>query len=153
MASKSSIQFTQEGYDKLHEDKERLSKERAAVLIRLQTAREMGDLSENGAYKAARFELGSIDRQLRRLAYLLFCATTIKKQNNGTVGFGSTVTIQSPTTTMTFLLVDTFESDPKKKMLSASSPIGKAILGKRVGDTVEVKTPSGNTPYTILKLE
>jgi transcription elongation GreA/GreB family factor len=71
------IELTQSGLDNFKAEFDRLTKERVEVLIRLQAAREMGDLSENGAYKAARWELGGIDRELRKLNYLITYAKVI----------------------------------------------------------------------------
>jgi len=145
------IPFTSEGYQKLEADQDRLNIERAAVLIRLQTAREMGDLSENGAYKAARFELGTIDRELRRLKYLLHVGYIDSKENSlrESVVFGSYVTLSLNNKEVKYRLVNQYESDPGKAKLSVDSPIGSALMGQSVGDTVEVKTPSGPVSYQI----
>ncbi len=148
-----TISFTKEGYDKLVNDLEKLKKEREEVVIRLRTAREMGDLSENGAYKAARFELSSTDRQIRRINYLLQSGEVVEKNTSGKIGFGSKVTIQSSKATLSFILVDKFESDPQKHMLSFQSPIGKAVLGKKEGDRIKVTTPNGVVEYNIVKVE
>lgn len=148
-----TISFTDEGYEKLQKDLERLKKEREEVVIRLRTAREMGDLSENGAYKAARFELGSTDRQIRRLQYLLQSGSVVPKSTSGNIGFGNKVTVQSENGILTFTLVDKYESDPQKHMLSFQSPIGKAVLGKKEGDSIQVSTPKGVLSYKIIKVE
>lgn len=150
MASDKNIKFTQEGYQKVQDDLERLKKEREEILVRLQTAREMGDLSENGAYKAARFELGSTDRQIRRLMNLLKFGEVVNTRQHGVVGFGSTVTITSKHGNQMFTVVDRFESDPSKQYISVGSPLGKAMLGKRPGDSFTVNAPVGETTYTIV---
>src|SRR4030042_4731560 len=90
----SPIQFTKEGYEKLKSDKQRLTLEREEVIKRLQAAREMGDLSENGMYKAAKFELGNIDRQLRKTNMLLEYGQISLAKSDGTVSFASTVLLK-----------------------------------------------------------
>ncbi len=147
---KKTIKFTTEGYEEMEKRNEKLLKERTEVIVRLQTAREMGDLSENGAYKAARFELGSIDRELRKLSYLLRSADVIKKTSkSGIIEFGSKVKLKNNEKLLEFMLVEDKESNPSKQKLSIQSPIGKAILGKKAGDTVKVSAPAGTIIYTI----
>lgn len=129
-----------------------LTQQRAEVIVRLQTAREMGDLSENAAYHAAKFELGNIGRQLRQVNHVLNNAYVPEAVSNNTVGFGRTITLTSATKSqkkLTFMLVSQYESDPQQKKLSLESPIGQAVMGKKVGDKVEVITPAGKTVYTL----
>jgi len=148
------IQLTSEGYQKFEKDFQHLTLKRKEVLIRLQGAREMGDLSENGAYKAARFELGSIDRELRRLMYILKMGTVVPKASKRTiVDFGSQVTVENGPNQLTFTLVSEYESDPRKQKLSIESPLGKEIMGKKIGERVTVHAPSGEKLYLIVKVE
>jgi transcription elongation factor GreA len=112
----------------------------------------MGDLSENAAYKAARMELSAIDRQIRRLTYLLRYGVIVEKHGSAEVDFGSRVTLDNGKTKMTFDLVGGYESDPKQEKLSVFSPIGKAILHKHVGDAVTVHAPVGEINYTIVEI-
>lgn len=147
------IRFTQEGYQKIEKDILRLQEERKEAVVNLRTAREMGDLSENGAYKAARFELGGIDRQLRRLKYLLRFGSVTKIINKGYIDFGSLVTLSDGKNELTFTLVGEYEADPGQKKLSVSSPIGKAVIGKHVGDTVIISAPVGTINYSIIHFE
>lgn len=146
------IPFTKKGYEKIQKDFQTLSQKRKEVLIRLQAAREMGDLSENGAYQSARFELGSIDRQLRQLKYQLKYGEITETKNSGVVDFGSIVTLDDGIEKTTYTIVGTFESDPSLYTLSGNSPVGKAIMGKRVGDRVIVKALNGQTSYTIVSI-
>lgn len=127
-----------------------LTKERAEVMKRLQTAREMGDLSENGAYKYAKFELGSIGRQLQQLKFLLDNGQVVPKPITvTTVSFGCTVTVSSAGKKTPYMLVSQYESNPKEGKLSMESPIGAALMGKKVGDEVTVNIPSGTVHYVI----
>lgn len=147
------IQMTQEGYNKFKAEFDRLTQQRPEVLARLQTAREMGDLSENGAYHAAKFELGNIDRQLRKLSHQLRFAKIITPKHNGIIEFGSTVKIDNNGKIMQFTLVSGYESNPAEHKLSIQSPIGKAIMGKKVGDSVKAETPAGTLALKILSIE
>jgi transcription elongation factor GreA len=146
------IVYTAKGYAKIKQDVERLNTERSAVLIRLQAAREMGDLSENGAYHAAKFELGSIDRQLRQLNYHVQYGVVHQAENKGVVEFGSMVGIASGSQKKTFHLVNKFESNPETGDLSVESPMGQAMLGKKINDSFIVHAPSGDQSYQIVSL-
>ena len=147
------IQFTEEGYKKIQSEFERLTEKRKEAVVSLTTAREMGDLSENGAYKAARFQLSDIDRQLRFLKYQIRFGVVTLTFHTGVVGFGNQVTLTNGTKTMTFMLVDGFESNPALKKLSVHSPIGRAVVGKKIGDKVIVSAPAGQSGYILTKLE
>lgn len=147
------ILFTKEGMEKIQERFNYLTEYRQEVLVRLQAAREMGDLSENGAYKAARFELSDTDRELKRLRYQLRFGTVAEISKDGKVGFGNTVTIDDGNKEITFSLVSKYESDPKQRKLSIKSPFGEAVMGKKVGDEVMVKAPNGDKEYKIVKVE
>jgi transcription elongation factor GreA len=146
------IQLTEEGHAKFQADFDRLTKERPEVLIRLQAAREMGDLSENGAYHAARFELSTIDRQLKKLTYQLRFAEITKTKKTGVADFGSTITLDNNGKTMTFTLVSGYESDPQNSKLSVYSPIGQAVMGKKAGETVTVDAPAGKITLKLISI-
>jgi transcription elongation factor GreA len=146
------LQFTRPGYQALQEKHERLTQQRVSAIKSLQTAREMGDLSENGAYKAARFEVSSIDRQLRHLNYQLRFGKIITHTQSSTINFGSLVTINDGNKELTFSLVEKFESDPSKQKISLNSPLGKALFGKQTGDRIVVTSPAGIKEYTIISV-
>jgi len=148
-----SIPFTKEAYQKMETDLDFHTQNREKIVVRLQTAREMGDLSENGAYKYAKFELGNTDREIRRLTHLLRYGQVIKSQTTGIIGFGNVVTVKNKDKQITFTLVSKFEADPAEQKLSSESPLGQAVQGKKQGDQISVPTPSGETKYTISKVE
>ncbi len=144
------IPFTAEAYQKLKDELARLTPLREEVIIRLQAAREQGDLSENGAYKYAKMELGNISKEQRRLKYLItFGKVQAIQANTGTATFGSTITIKNGEKELTFMLVSEHESDPTQNKLSLKSPIGKAVHGKKIGDIVKVQLPIGEVTWTI----
>jgi transcription elongation factor GreA len=137
------IPFTQVGYDKLLEEKKKLMSERPEAVDHLRKAREMGDLSENGYYKASRAKLTSLDSRLRHLEKLIRLGRVVQTANTGYVDIGCTVTISDGAKESTYTLVGGYESDPVHHTISYLSPIGKALMGKKVGDNSIVETPSG----------
>lgn len=142
-------QFTQEGFDKLKKELEAIQNRRPQVVINLSNAREQGDLSENAGYHAAKDELSQIDSRIKELKYLLRIGRVVESQNKEVVEFGSSVVISAGNQEMEFTIVEEMEAEPKKGKISTSSPIGKALLGKKVGDQVEIETPSGKFSYII----
>ena len=137
------IPFTQEGYDKLLEEKKKLISERPEAVDHLRRAREMGDLSENGYYKASRAKLTSLDSRLRHLEKLIRLGRVVQTAHTGFIDIGCTVTIVDGGKESTYTVVGGYESDPSKKTISYLSPLGKALLGKKKGDRFEVITPKG----------
>lgn len=135
----NSIIFTKSGYNSLQSKLDELFKKRERVLIDLQRAREQGDLSENGAYKAARFELGDTDRAIRTLQHQIKYGKAVEPPQDGTIGVGSTVRlVRSDGKEFNYIIVGTYEADPMNGKISIESPMGKALIGKCVGEEVDV---------------
>jgi transcription elongation factor GreA len=152
MKQPDPVPFTKEGYENLKVRQSELLAKREVVLLSLQRAREMGDLSENGAYTSAKFELGNVDRELRRLEFNLKYGVIKAVEGKEKVGFGNKVTVELNGKEYTYVLVGTQESDPKKAMLSLESPIGMALLGKRVGEKAIVTMPDRTIEYLVKKI-
>jgi transcription elongation factor GreA len=154
MTSSDLIPFTQAKFDELKAQKATLQKEEGEVKIRLKTAREMGDLSENGAYRYAKFELGNIRRQLRTIndqlsrGYVPQTAASFG-QSSSTVVFGSTVVLEGPKGTVTYQIISEYESDPSQGKLGMTSPLGKQLMGKIKGQQLAIVTPKGDVTYHI----
>lgn len=146
------IPFTQEGYDKLLEEKKKLISERPEAVEHLRRAREMGDLSENGYYKASRAKLSSLDARLRHLEKLIRLGRVVQTAHTGFVDIGCTVTITDGSKECTYTLVGGYESDPIHHTISYISPLGKALMGKKEKDIVTVNAPKGLVNYTILHI-
>ncbi len=146
------IPFTQDGYDKILVEKAKLIAERPDAVEHLRLARNMGDLSENGYYKASRQRLSFIDARIRRVERLIKLAKIVESANLGFVDIGSHVKITDGTREFEYNIVGGYESDPTQKTISHISPIGKALLGKKAQDTVEVVAPSGTKQYTIVSV-
>lgn len=152
-SSQIRIPFTKDAYEKIQKEFDRLTELRKEVIIRLQIAREQGDLSENGAYKYAKFELGDIGRKLRDLSYQLkHGVITNKSANSESIDFGAEITLKNSDREMTFMLVSEYESDPLKNKLSTKSPIGQAVIGKKKGDQITVQTPGGVVEWEIVEV-
>ena len=148
------IPFTLAKYQAMQQQVDTLRTELAAVKIRLNEAREMGDLSENGAYKYAKFEIGRINRELRVLTDLLQRGEVVIAGKEVQGGFGSFVTLLDAVgKTVQYQLVSQYESDPTAGKLSLDSPIAQAIAGKKVGEIIQVPTPRGLLAYTIERWE
>jgi transcription elongation factor GreA len=144
--------LTQEGFDEKNGELAKLRSERIGAVAELQRAREMGDLSENAAYKVARSKLSGIDRRIRFLEAILKRVQVMQKRTDGSAGIGSNVEIDDGMQRLHVTLVDGYESDIGKGKISLYSPIGRAIFGRRTGDVVEVHTPSGIKKYTVCKI-
>lgn len=152
------IYLTEEGLEELKKEYEDLvNTKRPEILARLSDARNQGDLSENAEYVAAREELSFIDGRIEELEELLKQATLIK-ENSHKVGekkiveLGSKVTLHVGGKKEIFTVVGEWEADPTEKKISHESPLGKALLDKMVGDTVEVAAPAGKISYKIIEI-
>ncbi|HLD24972.1 MAG TPA: transcription elongation factor GreA [Patescibacteria group bacterium] len=146
------ILFTNVGYEKILKEKADLEAERPEAVDHLKKAREMGDLSENGYYKASRQRLSFIDARLRRVNRLIKLAKIVATANTGFVDIGSTVTLRTGDKEITYTIVGGYESDPSQHTISYQSPLGRALMGKRKGDTVEVHAPLRTIPYVIISI-
>ena len=150
--------MTAAGYEKLHAEVKHLKfVERPANVRALEEARAHGDLSENAEYHAAKEKQGFIEGRVLELESIISRAEVIEAQtlSGDTVKFGATVTLVDEETDKEarYQIVGDFEADVKDGKISISSPIARAIIGKKVGDSVEVATPGGGRAYEILKLE
>lgn len=148
-----TIYLTKDGLGELKKEYEELSKiKRPDVLERVSQARSMGDLSENAEYVAAREELSFIDGRIDELEELIKQAVLIQEsrsKSSQTVKLGSTVTVNIKGKKEVFTVVGEWEADPGEKKISHESPLGKALIGKKVGEKVEVEAPAGIVVYTI----
>lgn len=147
------IYLTQEGLDELKKEHHELnSVRRPEVVKRLSEARDQGDLSENAEYHAAREELSFIDGRIDELEELLKQVEVISETKSGNIGLGSKVTLKVNGKDEVYSVVGEWEADPKARKISHESPLGKALLGKAIGDRVEVDAPAGKITYTIVSV-
>lgn len=145
------IPVTKEGFEKLREELLQLQKDRPQAVKNLADARGMGDLSENGLYTAAKSRLRSIDSQIFRTEIQIKLADIIEG-SDGTVSIGSVVTVESDTGKTVFNIVGDYEANPTEKKISQHSPLGRALMGKKVGEMAQFEAPKGTISYKILSI-
>lgn len=150
--------MTHLGYERLQDELKRLKvEERPAVIRAIEEARAHGDLSENAEYHAAKERQAIIEGRVADLEDKLSRAEVIdpKKLAGKTVMFGATVTMidEESEETVKYQIVGSEESDIKHGLLSITSPVGQALIGKTEGDVVEVRTPRGERDYCVLRVE
>ena len=150
-----TFKITQEGFDKfVAELKELRTVKRPIIIARLQKAREMGDLSENSEYTSAKEAQRTIDSRIIWLEIRTRNAEIVEKsENNDIVSLGSTVTLEKDGEKCIYEIVGELEADIVQKKLSTSSPIGRAMMGKKVGDIVSVVVPAGTIVYNLIKIQ
>lgn len=143
--------LTQEGITELQTELEELIALRPEITERIKTAREMGDLSENAEYASARTEQDRNELRIKEIEHIIKNAEIITQPKTDTsVHLGSKVSLHSATgKKQQYQIVGTVEADPLEGKLSDESPIGVALMGKRVGDDVEIVTPAQTVRYTI----
>jgi transcription elongation factor GreA len=146
--------LTPEGYAK---NKERLdylrTVKRKEIADYIHEAKEAGDISESSAYEDAKNEQAMVEGEIIKLERLLASAEIMTAMDHDLVRIGTQVDLTtSAGASRTFKIVETFEADPKTGQISDESPVGKALMGHKVGDVVHVSTPGGVTVYTIQAL-
>ncbi|NDE90828.1 MAG: transcription elongation factor GreA [Alphaproteobacteria bacterium] len=152
------IPMTRGGYDRLGEElKELKSIQRPAVIKAIAEAREQGDLSENAEYHAAREKQSFIEGRIGELEDKISRADVIDVSllaANKNIKFGATVSLIDEDTEdkVTYQLVGQDEADIKKGLLSITSPLGRALIGKKPKDSVEINTPGGTKVYEVVKV-
>jgi len=155
----SDIQyFTEEGLQKIKEELDQLkSVERPKVIQQIAEARDKGDLSENAEYDAAKEAQGHLEDRINKLEALYSNARVVdtSKLDISSVRLLTKVTIKNTANSMemTYSIVPEAEADLKAKKISVSSPIGKGLLGKKVGEIAEIQVPNGIIKFEIVKIE
>lgn len=150
------IYLTKDGLDELKQEYQDLVKvRRPEVVERVSDARNQGDLSENAEYTAAREELSFIDGRIDELEELLKQVSLIEAKSVGSskVDLGSEVTLTINGKEEIYKVVGEWEADPTEKKISNESPLGKALLGKQIGEIVEVEAPAGKIAYTVISVK
>ena len=147
--------LTPEGEAKLQAELTDLTGPRREELAqRLRSAIQMGDLSENADYHKAKEDQAFLEGRIQELESILRAAIIIEKKRGDVVDVGTTVTIQEEGfDPETFYVVGAKEADPRNGRISNESPIGSALMGHKVGETVEAQTPGGKMNFKILKIE
>ena len=151
----TKIQLTQKGFNDLQLELENLIKNKKSKAIdRLSKARSMGDLKENSEYTAAKEELALVEERIQEINNVLGNAeVTLMYKAGNKIEIGSTVTVDINGQKDTFQIVGEFEADPMNKKLSQNSPIGQALINKKIGDLVEINIPAGKIQYKIIEIK
>ena len=148
--------MTVSGYTDLDMELKKLrSSERPAIIKAIAEAREHGDLSENAEYHSAREKQSFIEGRIKELESLIGLAEIIDVSKlSGPIKFGATVTLIDEDTEIeiTYKFVGEFGADLEKNLLNIKSPLARALIGKDVGDSVDVKTPGGLRSYEVIKV-
>lgn len=157
MQDDSKIYLTKEGKEKLQSELEELEgPQRQEIAARLKSAIEMGDLSENADYHKAKEDQGFLEGKIMEIEHTLSLAIIVEEHNNESdlVFVGCKVTIQEEDfPPETYFLVGSQEADPSENKISHVSPIGSALMKKKIGDKVKIKTPGGELELKIIAIE
>ena len=155
MKQKNEILLTSEGFLELETELNNLKTvERPRIIEAIKEARAQGDLSENADYDAARDEQAKIEARITELEYKLENAKIIEKASGDVVAVGTTVTVKyvEDDDEEEYSIVGSMEADPFENKISNESPIGKAIMNRRVGDIISVESPTGSYDIKIVKI-
>lgn len=148
------LPITSTGLDQLRTELSGLSTKRRPELVeRLSIARSMGDLSENNDYQSAREDLSFVDGRISELEELIKNSKVVKPTGNTQIAFGHSVKVTINGQQVIFQIVGEWEANPAQKKISHASPLGQALMGKKIGDKVEVSAPAGKVVYTIVSIE
>lgn len=150
-----NVLITQQGLSELKDEFNALTNQkRPEAVQRVAAARDQGDLAENSEYAAARDELTFIDGRIAELEEILHNAKLISNTHSSSaVDVGCRVTVHIDGKKEVFTIVGEWEANPLEKKISHSSPLGKALMGKRVGEKVKVEAPAGTINYKITHIE
>jgi transcription elongation factor GreA len=157
--SDTVVKLTKEGYEKLKKERDDLKEKlMGEIANRIKEARELGDLSENSEYEEAKNEQGKIDSRIKEIEYILDHAEIIEEEEDSSVvGIGKRIKIrdmalEKEKQEKIITLVTSQEANIREDKISEESPIGKAIKGKKVGETITVKTNSGSKKIKIVEI-
>jgi transcription elongation factor GreA len=151
----NSHTLTKKAFERLQKKLSSLHNKRDEMVVELEETRKLGDLAENSAYHELKNQLQILENQIAELEELLANAQITEKLSNGNqaVGLGSIISISCGGKKKILEIVSDGEANPLEGKISYSSPIAQALLGKKKGDKVEIKTPKGPCVYEILSVE
>jgi transcription elongation factor GreA len=151
---KKQFHLTKEGVEELKQECEELISQRPVIAERIKTAREFGDLAENAEYTSARQEQERVESRIAEIEHILQNVEVIKKpRGDSKVQLGSRVVLKGDSGKQKeFQVVGTVEADPMNGKISDESPIGQALLGKKEGEAVAIKTPAETATYKVVDI-
>ncbi len=149
---KKLFQITETGKKELEAELTELKGRRGAIADKIAEARDYGDLSENAEYDSAREEQGLVESRIAEIEDILLNATIIPATKSSSIKLGSKVELKTGKKTVTYHVVGPVEADPLNGKISNESPIGLALIGKKIGDTATITTPKGDIDYEVVKV-
>ncbi|OGY15634.1 MAG: hypothetical protein A2784_04445 [Candidatus Chisholmbacteria bacterium RIFCSPHIGHO2_01_FULL_48_12] len=156
MQPNDKVHLTRQGFEELNQELQQLTGTKLpAAIERVAKAREFGDLAENSEYHNAREDLAMLEGRVEELQALLKRVVIIngsRAKIKTIVDLGCQVVVVGNGQTQTFEIVGEWEADPTQKKISTQSPLGKALMGKKVGETAEFEAPVGKILYTVKKI-
>lgn len=158
MAKKKQYTLTKKGLDDLKKElDDRINVTRKELQDQLDTELSEGDVSENSSYYRVQDDIGSNEKRIEELEDIIRDAKVVENGNgttgnNAKIGVGTKVTIKAKSKEITYHVVGSTEADPTKNKISVDSPLGKALVGKKVGEQASVKTPLGTQSYDIISI-
>ena len=149
---KKTYHITDDGRKELELELETLKSRRGEIAEKIAAARDYGDLSENAEYDAARSEQGLVETRIAEIEDILQNAELIKAGDKEIVSLGSKVILEADGKKYEYTVVGSVEADPLSGKISNESPLGLALLDKKVGDTANITTPKGEIVYKIVEI-
>ena len=149
---KKLFQITDAGKKELETELAELKSRRGAIADKIAEARDYGDLSENAEYDSAREEQGLVESRIAEIEDVLLNAEIIAATRSSSVKLGSKVELKTGTKTVSYHVVGPVEADPLAGKISNESPIGLALMGKKIGETATISTPKGEIKYKVVKV-
>lgn len=149
---KKLYQITDAGKKELEAELEELKGRRGAIADKIAEARDYGDLSENAEYDSAREEQGLVESRIAEIEDVLLNAQIIPATKSTSVKLGSKVELKTGKKTVVYHVVGPVEADPLAGKISNESPIGLALMGKKIGDVATITTPKGEIKYEVVKV-
>lgn len=150
--AKKVFHITKQGKEDLEKELKELIDSRGDVADEIAAARENGDLSENAEYTAAREKQSRVEARIAEIEGILDGAQIIKSDGDGTISLGDHVVVSQDGKESAFDVVGAIEADPANNKISHESPLGAALMGKKVGDEVSIKTPKGEKVYKVVSV-
>lgn len=150
MVKKKEFQLSKEGQKELQDELAELQAKRLEVIEAIKTARSQGDLSENDEYHSAKKDQEWVEGRIAEVEHILANAEIVTSRAKSAVAIGTSVVLKNGgKKDVTYDIVDSVEADPLENKISDESPIGRALLGKKVGDKVEIDLPAGKKTYEV----
>jgi transcription elongation factor GreA len=146
---KKEFQLTKEGIAELQTELKQLEDQRVVVIDAIKTARDQGDLSENAEYHSAKEDQERLENRIDEINHILANAEVVKNAPKSSVSIGNEVTLKNGKKPVTYHIVDSVEANPLEGKISDKSPIGQALMGKKVGEKVVIELPAGKKTYEV----